>query len=107
MKKKILLICLIILSVLLSNITINAKENAYVKKYQDMNTLNFIEKTKNIDISQIKTICTYDYCEDIDGSTKEKSLEFFIQNYLKRIQDSDTRASLKIKGIRITKIILK
>lgn len=107
MKKKVLFICLIIISLLIGNITINAKENAYVKKYQDVNTLNFIKKTKNIDISQIKTICTYDYCEDIEGSTKEKSLEFFTQNYLKRIPDSDTRASLKIKGIRITKIILK
>ncbi len=74
--------------------------------FEDVNTLNFIKKTEHINAQSIKKICSYDYCDYLIQPLTPKSLEKFTENYLKTINDEEARSILKIKGIKITKIIL-
>ncbi len=80
--------------------------DALSNKKNNINTLNFIEKTSHIPFESIKKICTYDYCDYLRGVDKTSSIELFVNNYIKQ-KDAETASYLKIKGIQITGIILK
>lgn len=85
---------------------VSAQKDENVVEFKDVSTLNFLDKTTNYGIEDIKKICTYDFCDFVRGETKQESLEIFVNNYLKKV-DREVASSLKVKGIRITKIILK
>lgn len=105
--KKILTILIIsLILALIIGIDTNAKGRAKKIYFNDVTTLNFVDKTSHIKSNEIKTICTYDYCDYARASTKEESIEIFTNNYLNTISDSEVKASLKIKGIKITEITL-
>lgn len=73
--------------------------------FDNLTTLNFKEN-KDLDYNSIKQLCSYDFCDYISGDNLQEALEHFTLNYLKTIGDEETRSILKIKGIRITKIVL-
>lgn len=103
MKKKVIVAILAVL--LFGCINVHAQISDIVVSFEDVTSLNFVERTQNYNIERIKKICTYDYCDYIKGSDKLSSIEIFTKNYLKSF-DKETAAILKVKGIRITNIVL-
>lgn len=103
MKKNMLLLIVIFMSCFLMNVfALNEK------KYIDLDnvtTNNFFEKV-NYSVNDIKELCTYDFCDYIKSQNKYEMIEIFQKNYLNTIKDDEIKSSLKIKGIKITKIIL-
>ncbi len=103
--KKVLLTLALLISILgiITNIFAN-NENSI--SFDDVNTINFIKKTEHINVQSIKKICSYDYCDYLMQPLTSKSIEHFTENYLHTIKDEEEKSILKIKGIKITKIIL-
>lgn len=84
----------------------NSKEKN-VQYFDGVNTLNFIEKSGFKNFNEIEKICSDDYCDIVKGDTSKQTIELFTKGYLENIKDSDVKASLLVKGIKITKIYLK
>lgn len=80
------------------------KKNDGVIYFNDVNTLNFQEKMEEYRIENIKTICSYEYCDYMRDADFEKSMEIFTNRYIKKV-DEETANLLKVKGIKITHII--
>lgn len=75
--------------------------------FENLTTVNFSDKNDELDFNSIKKMCSYDYCDFITGDNIKEALEHFTQNYLRTIEDEEIKSTLLVKGIRITKIILK
>lgn len=75
--------------------------------FNDLTTMNFYRRNDELDFHSIKKLCSYDYCDYLIGDNIKEGLDIFTKNYLKTIEDEETRAILQVKGIRITKIILQ
>ena len=86
-------------------VNVRALENKKTESYDDLNTLNFIAKLGYMELAKIDKICSYDYCEYRTGSSFKSMINNFTKNYLKTIQDDEVRASLRIKGIKITEVV--
>lgn len=76
-----------------------------INNYSDLNSKNFFSRIKNI--HDIKMICSYEYCDYIDSNNIKLSFNKFINNYIENIDDEEIKNTLKVKGIKITKIIYK
>lgn len=72
----------------------------------DVTTKNFISKLGFLPTSLIETVCSYDYCSYFDGENVNRGLALFTEEYLSRIDSEEIRAELRIKGIKITKIVI-
>lgn len=103
--KKIILFTMVFISIFLVDTFAIPKERSIL--LDDVNTLNIKDKVKNIDFSEIKKICSYDFCDYIDGSFFKSSINTFTNKYLNTINDEEIKKELRVKGIKITKIILK
>ena len=95
MKK--LIIILIIIILILSFLTKNNKNNTGI------NILDLKEVI--VDVEDIKYICSYDFCDYLRSKNINKSIEIFINRYLKTIDNEELKNTLKTKGIIITKIV--
>lgn len=56
--------------------------------------------------NKIKIICVKDYCDYLKGENIRESIDIFMKNYLKTINDEELKNTLKVKGIEVSKIIL-
>lgn len=74
--------------------------------FDDLTTVNFKEKLENIDIDKITKMCSYEFCDYLRGVNIEESLEMFTKKYIDRINDEEIKNTLKVKGVKITKIIV-
>lgn len=86
------------------NTTAFAQERALL--LNDVNTKNFLDKVTNVPISNIKKICSYDYCDYVTTGEFNDNLINFTKKYIATISDVETQKSILVKGIKITKIIL-
>lgn len=102
--KKILLTLL--LFICLFAFTLSSQAESTDLAFDDLTTLNFYKRSNELDFQAIKKICSYDYCSYREGESMKEALEIFTKKYLTTIKDEETRSMLKIKGIRITKIVL-
>lgn len=105
MKKLLFLIFTFLLLTLVFRV--NAKNASKEILFDDMTTKNFIAKSGYLPFHSIKKICSYDFCDYNRGENPQSLLETFTNNYLKTIKDDELKSNFKIKGIKITKIILK
>ena len=85
--------------------SIRGLNNMRINNYSDLNSKNFFSRIKNI--HDIKMICSYEYCDYIDSNNIKLSFNKFINNYIENIDDEEIKNTLKVKGIKITKIIYK
>lgn len=76
-------------------------------KLENISTLNFKAKMGYLRLFSIKKICSYDYCDYNRGNSFDETIEIFTRNYLKTIEDEELKATLRIKGIKITKLIFE
>ncbi len=72
--------------------------------FGDLNTRNFIDRIEKLKLEGISYICTKDYCYDFTFESLDKNLESFENKYLSTIEDEEVKNTLKVKGIKITKI---
>lgn len=72
--------------------------------YDDLNTKNFITRFTKEDIAKINEVCSYDYCDILRSEEPKRAMDIYLNRYLKTIDDMETKNSLKVKGIKITKI---
>lgn len=96
---------LLLMPIFIKASPLSSKEKVII--YKDMTTKNFVKNTKNLDLTTVKKICTYEFCDFVVDTTKESMINTFTNNYIKSLNNDELRAELKIKGIRITKVILK
>lgn len=85
--------------------SIRGLNNMRINNYSDLNSKNFFSRIKNI--HDIKMICSYEYCDYIDSNNIKLSFNKFINNYIENIDDEEIKNTLKVKGIKITRIIYK
>ena len=72
----------------------------------NINGINIYKLKNKISINDnIKYICTYDYCDYLQSNNIDESIEIFINKYLKNIKDEEIKNTLKVKGVKITKIV--
>lgn len=93
MKKLILF--LVVLNLLLS----------YNSNKDNLNTNNILSKYSEED--NIKYICSYNFCDYLRSDNLKRSIEIFKDKYIKSIKNDDIKNTLKVKGIKITKIVFK
>lgn len=104
--KKMIFTTFLILLILFINFNTTAKSSKEIL-FDDMTTENFIAKSGYLPFNSIKKICSFDFCDYSRGENAFETLEIFTRNYLKTINDEEVKSALKVKGIKITKIILK
>ena len=102
---KRLFFSLIVMTVL-GSLTVRGLNNLKVEYYDNINHFN-LEKVleKRGGSANVKKICTYDYCDLFRGDSLKEGIEIFINKYLDTINNEETKNSLKIKGVKITKVI--
>lgn len=93
----------LLILLLITLINVFATEKTEIE-YDDLTTKNFVEKIKDIPYIESSKICSYDYCDYLRGDTLTSSIEIFTKKYLNTIKDEEIKLSLKVKGIKITKI---
>lgn len=93
------------LGVLFINVGVRAQDKEM--NLENINTRNFKAKMGYLKLTSIKKICSYEYCDYVRGDSFDETIEIFTKNYLKTIEDNEVKASLRIKGIRITKLIFE
>ena len=103
MKKYFIFICIFASLFLISAKALN-RDRAMI--LEDINTLNFSNKS-GVDIHSVQKICSYDFCDYIRSDNVKRAMEIFTDNYLKTIEDEEIKNTLKVKGIKITKIIVQ
>ena len=96
----------IILSISLLFLTISVFAKNELLILNDINTKNFREKIDFLQLSQIKQICSYDYCDYVDIDDINSNLYNFTKKYIAMIDDEELQKMLLVKGIKITKIVL-
>lgn len=104
--KKIFLL-LILLSTILIVSTVKAERSDKEIIFDDLNTKNFIAKAGYLELHSIKKICSYDYCDYLNGNNVYDVLDNFKKNYLKTVKNKEDRLILNVKGIKITRLILE
>lgn len=75
--------------------------------FDDVSTKNLEQKLFGVNYREVKSLCSFDFCDYAIGSSYKEILDNFTKNYLKTIENEEVRANLKIKGIKITKIIFQ
>ncbi len=95
-----------ILLSMITSISLIFTSTPYSISFDDVTTLNIIKKTENLKFQFVKEICSYEYCYSLMDSITPSSIERFTNKYLERIDDPEVKSILKVKGIKITKIIL-
>ena len=101
--KKVFMVLIIFLLV----ISINVKSKSDGVVLNDVNTLNFEYKIKEKKLEhKIKIICSYDFCDYINGESLKDIIYNFEMKYLDTIDDIDLKNELKVKGVKITKVYL-
>ena len=94
-----------LLTILLFFTSISVKSQEKKIKFNDLNTLNFEEKINNEEFfSQIKKICTYNFCDYAKGDTINDKLYNFEESYFNTLDNDDLISELKVKGVKITKV---
>lgn len=94
-----------LLTILLLFTSISVKSQEKKIKFSDLNTLNFVEKINNEEFyTQIKKICTYNFCDYAKGDTINDKLYYFEESYFNFLNNDDLVSELKVKGVKITKI---
>ena len=107
MRKYIFVMGIILLSLILVSIepTYGLEEQNQNFTYQNSNDLfNTILKER---ITNISSICSYDYCDSFHSSNVEKGIENYKKNYLDYLKTKTTEEnaiSTVLKGFPITKI---
>ena len=107
MRKYIFVMGIILLSLILVSIepTYGLEEENQNLTYQNSNDLfDTILKER---ITNISTICSYDYCDSFHSSNLEKGIENYKKNYLDYLKTKTTEEnaiSTVLKGFPITKI---
>ena len=96
--KKITLFLIIITFLFVINVQALSSELSNVKKYEDLNTKNFVQKFSETELKSIKMICTYDYCDYYQNDSPKKGIEIFVNKYVKTISDEEIKSSLKVKA---------
>ena len=86
------------------NSTVFAKDRILL--LEDVNTKNFVNKVTYISLSNIKKICSYDYCDYVNANDFNNNLDNYTKKYIATISDVETQKTILVKGIKITKIIL-
>ncbi len=99
------LVILTILGTLFINVGVHAQDSEMI--LENINTRNFKAKMGYLKLTSIKKMCSYEYCDYVRGDAFDETIEIFTRNYLKTIEDEEAKASLRIKGIRITKLIFE
>ena len=104
MKKFLVLIILTILLVI-AYPKVEASELKNELFYTDLNTKNFKDKI-SIDYKDIKAICCYEKCFLVKTESMDSMLEDYINKYTDNASEEEKLTAI-IKGLKITKIILK
>ncbi len=108
MKKFLGVLSIIMIGLLFVFTSVYAKDDGNKKIYfENINTLNFLTYSGYENFNEISKICSYDYCDYIASSNPEEALDIFTKKYLKNITSEEEKASIRIKGLRITEVILK
>ena len=102
--KRLFLYILAFIFLFIINSTVLAQDRTLL--LSDVNTKNFVNKVTYVSLSNIKKICSYDYCEYVNTQEFENDLAGFTKKYIASISDVETQKTLLVKGIKITKIIL-
>ena len=102
--KKILPYLISFIFLFIINSTVFAEEKSIL--LDDVNTKNFTLKVTNIPLSNIKELCSYNYCDYVDNDDFKTNLSNFTKKYIANISDVEIQKSILVKGIKITKIIL-
>lgn len=72
----------------------------------NINTFNIVGTIKDEDLPKVKKICSYDFCDYIRSKDVKSSMELFIKKYLNQNRvDDETKKTIYVKGLKITKII--
>lgn len=104
MKKRLsIIIILLIFTAVFVYAEALPKKEIYI---DDVTTKNFLSKMGYLQTSSIETVCSYDFCSYFDGENVEHGLELFTREYLTQIDDEEVKAELRIKGIKITKVVM-
>lgn len=72
----------------------------------NVNTKNFKEKLQTIPLSNIKQVCSYDFCDYVNIDEINSGLINFTKKYIATIDDVEIQKIISVKGLKITKIIL-
>jgi len=90
-------------------IKVNAKTflSDNILEPKDVTTKNFNSKLGQLKPESIYKLCTFDYCDYMRSVDIKECLEIFTINYLNTIDNEELRASLAVKGVKITKVILE
>lgn len=100
--KNVLIYPLVFISLFLINIQVKAGERRIL--LNDVNTLNIKDKL-DVDIREVKQICSYEYCGYISSNDIDGSIDSFTDNYIK--EKGMSSEDVMVKGIKITKIVIK
>lgn len=104
MKKRLsIIIMLLVFTAMFVHAAAFPKKEIYI---DDVTTKNFLSKMGYLKTSTIETVCSYDFCSYFDGEDVERGLELFTKEYLTQIADEEVKAELRIKGIKITKVVM-
>ena len=97
----------ILVMTIIGSLTVRDLNNIKEEYLYNINHLNLENKINNDNIHNIKKICSYDYCDFFDGDSIKQSIERFANKYLDTIKDEEIKNTLKVKGIKITKLIYR
>lgn len=92
----------------IGSLSVRSLNNVKEEYLNNINHLNLEEKIiKDNSEYDIKKICSYEFCDFFDGDSIKGRIEKFTKRYLNTINDEEIKNTLKVKGIKITKIIYK
>lgn len=92
---------------LLIILSVDAKPAKNYASYDDVTTKNILTKFNENVLNNISKVCTYEYCDYLDVTRGEDGIFNYVSKYLKTLNDEDIKNTLKVKGVKITKIIFK
>lgn len=98
----------ILMMTVIGSLSVRSLNNVKEEYLNNINHLNLEEKIiKDNSEYDIKKICSYEFCDFFDGDSIKARIEKFTKRYLNTINDEEIKNTLKVKGIKITKIIYK
>ena len=110
MKKNIIMLGIILVSLLILNIEPSygaLEENSIHPNILNKDLLNYIETNH---ITNIEQICTQDFCSYLKSINLKKALKIFeqeYQEYITKEKGSEEAVSRILKGFPITEILVK
>jgi len=94
----------LIISFIISFLNVKANDITKTNEFNNLNTKNFVSEMEKKGITGVYKVCSYEYCDNVDSSNLSVGIKDFFKRYLDTINDEETKKSLIVKGLKITKI---